>query len=123
LQYLKNRLKSIDIDIGPKAYLWIALIAVKDDYKENYLLWCRDMKNNTLTWNSLMEEFSAIAAREKVQLSMASIEPITAITRITQIQSSNVESKRFNNRQKKYCDQYNRDVNENNTHYNTCQKC
>ena len=38
LQYLKNRLKSIDIDMGPKTHLWIALIAVKDDYKENYLL-------------------------------------------------------------------------------------
>jgi hypothetical protein len=65
LQYLKNRLKSIDIDMGPKAHLWIALIAVKDDYKENYLLWCRDMKNNTLTWNSLMEEFSAIEGRHQ----------------------------------------------------------
>jgi hypothetical protein len=70
-----------------------------------------------------MEEFSAIAAREKVQLNMVSIEPITATTVITQTQSSNAGSKRFNNRQKKHCNQCNKDVNENNAHCNTCQKC
>ena len=123
LQHLKNCLKSIDIDMGPKAYLWIALIAVKDDFKENYLLWCRDMKNSALTWNSLMEEFSAIAAREEVQLIMASMEPVAATTRNTQTQSPYTGSGRFNNpRQKKHCDQCNRNVNENNTYCNICQK-
>ena len=119
LQYLKNRLKSIDIDMGPKAHLWIALIAVKDDYKENYLLWCRDMKNNTLTWNSLMEEFSAIAAREKVQLNLGSIQLDSKTTR-THPPNTN---KSDNSKKKKRCNKCNKDVYENNTHCDTCRKC
>lgn len=124
LQYLKNRLKSIDIDMGPKAHLWIALIAVKDDYKENYLLWCRDMKNNALTWNSLMEEFSAIAAREKVDISMVSIKTATSGTRITHTQSSNFGDGRSDNLSKKtHCNKCNRNVDENHSHCDTCQRC
>ena len=123
LQYLKNRLKSIDVDMGPKAHLWIALIAVKDDYKENYLLWCRDMKNNALTWNLLMEEFSAIAAREKVDINMVSIETATLGTRITQTRSSNPSGGKSDNLMKMHCNKCNRNVNENHSHCDTCQRC
>src|ERR1700735_498196 len=124
LQYLKNRLKSIDVDMGPKAHLWIALIAVQDDYKENYLVWGRDMKNNALTWNLLMEEFSAIAAREKVDINMVCIKTATSATRISQTQSSNAGRGRFDNPRKKvHCNKCNRDVNENYTHCDTCQRC
>ncbi|KAN0071038.1 hypothetical protein V8E54_011203 [Elaphomyces granulatus] len=124
LQYLKNRLKSIDVDMGPKAHLWIALIAVKDDYKENYLLWCRDMKSNALTWNSLMEEFSAITAREKVDINMVSIKTATSGTRITQSQSSNPSGGRSDNpRKRMHCNKCNRNVNETHSHCDTCQRC
>jgi hypothetical protein len=86
--------------MGPKVHLWIVLIAVKDDYKENYLLWCHDMKNNTLTWNSLIEEFSAIAAREKVQLNLGSIQlgsKITPTHLSNTSKSNNSKKKRCNN--------------------------
>ena len=67
-----------------------------------------------------MEEFSAIAAREKVDINMVSTETTTSGTRITQTQSFNPRSGRSN---KLRCKKCNRDVNENYIHCDTCQRC
>jgi hypothetical protein len=68
IQYLRRRLKELDCEVGDKPALWIAIGAIKDSYKEHYMFFVRDMANKVMTWEKLMTEYSAIAAKSEWKL-------------------------------------------------------
>ena len=49
IQYLRRRLRELDCDVGTKAALWIVINVVKEEYKEHYMFFVRDMSNKELT--------------------------------------------------------------------------
>ncbi|KAK0636638.1 hypothetical protein B0T17DRAFT_613341 [Bombardia bombarda] len=73
LQQLKERLLALDVDVGQNAHLWLALNGIRATYPEKYERWVLKIENNTLTWDSLITDFAAIANSEAIQPRLSNI--------------------------------------------------
>lgn len=76
VSYLRHRLKATGspwAQLGDSAYQWMVLKGIQDANTDLYNRAVIGMENNTLTWNSLMEELQKIAVAEKTQAAFAQI--------------------------------------------------
>jgi hypothetical protein len=71
LQFLRRRLKELDCDVGDNAAMWIVLNGIRDYDLRKFLV--RDLYNKTLTWENLMLEISAEAAKETTRMVLVSL--------------------------------------------------
>lgn len=123
IQYLRRRLKELDCEVGDKPALWIAIGAIKDSYKEHYMFFVRDMSNKVMTWEKLMTEYSAIAAKERMEFGMASVRITTNSKPEGNLKSDNKTNNKFASGDKKWCGKCQREVSVKAMHCKECDKC
>ncbi|KAK4242950.1 hypothetical protein C7999DRAFT_36734, partial [Corynascus novoguineensis] len=76
INYLKDRLQTDKSpynlpDIG---YIWFALKGIAHEYPDLYNRCVADIKNGTLTWGNLMEEFQRISVTEKTNPALTTVQ-------------------------------------------------
>lgn len=71
LQFLRRRLKELDCDVGDNAAMWLVLNGIREYDVRKFLV--RDLNNKTLTWEKLMLEISAEAAKETTRTAFIAV--------------------------------------------------
>jgi hypothetical protein len=77
INFLRERLNSTEFRMTDKAYLWLVIKGIEEEYPDLYGRMVSGLDAGTVSWNSLMAELQQLAVTEEAQPSMASLKMST----------------------------------------------